>query len=415
MNKRTFAFLFASVLLSSGLSAAEFNFDQKTNAGAVLSSGRYISSVPTARQGRSYGRRRGANGTWTVMIFANGKNSLEDDIHKDVNEMERAGSTDRVKVVAEFGGMNTGGVRRYFIQKDADMNTINSPVVKEVGNADMGDYRQLVDFAKWAKATYPADNYMLVIENHGSGWNRRMPTILSRGISYDDATGNHITTPQLGMALKEMGGVNVYGSDACLMQMAEVDYEIAPYVQYIVGSEETEPGAGWDYTSFITKLQNEPELNARNVAIHAVNAYGDQYMALRQSSTMSAIDTAALPDFAKLLDAWTDAVVAANESAVVKSARSQAQSYAVRDNKSLAHFVYLVGKATANADVKAKGNALIDFLQKALVIDNRTVGYDNSRGLAVYLPNYRFSPDYAALQFSKISKWGQFAKWASTL
>ena len=130
---------------------------------------------------------------------------------------------------------------------------------------------------------------------------------------------------------------------------------------------------------------------------------------------MSAIDTAALPDFAKLLDAWTDAVVAANESAVVKSARSQAQSYAVRDNKSLAHFVYLVGKATANADVKAKGNALIDFLQKALVIDNRTVGYDNSRGLAVYLPNYRFSPDYAALQFSKISKWGQFAKWASTL
>ena len=65
--------------------------------------------------------------------------------------------------------------------------------------------------------------------------------------------------------------------------------------------------------------------------------------------------------------------------------------------------------------MKAKGNALISFIQNTLVIDNKTFRYDNSRGIAVYLPNWKFSPDYATLQFSKISKWGQFAKWTSTI
>lgn len=35
---------------------------------------------------------------WTVMVFLNGKNNLEKSALRDVNEMEMAGSTDKVNI-----------------------------------------------------------------------------------------------------------------------------------------------------------------------------------------------------------------------------------------------------------------------------------------------------------------------------
>jgi len=361
---------------------------------------------------RVYPRARAVDGTWTIMVFANGKNNLEDFIAKDVNEMEMIGSTDKVKVVAEFGGMNTGGVRRYQIQKDSDLSKITSPVVQDLGNVDMGDWNTVADFGKWAKTNYPAQHYMLIIENHGSGWVKsRGLNMRTKGISYDDATGNHINTPQLAMALKAMGGVDIFGADACLMQMAEVDYELLGITDFVVASEEAEPGDGWTYDMFLGSLNSDANLTPRNVAMHAVDAYAAHYAKIKEAATISAVSVPDLQGFITVLDAWTDAVVAANQKDLVIKARNQAQKYAYADNKSLAHFVYLVGKYSTNAAVKAKGNDLINYIQKTLVIDNKTVLMNNSRGLAIYLPNWTFDTNYEMLRFSHDSKWMKFVQW----
>ena len=34
----------------------------------------------------------------------------------------------------------------------------------------MSDGATLVDFATWAMETYPADNYVLILSDHGMGW-----------------------------------------------------------------------------------------------------------------------------------------------------------------------------------------------------------------------------------------------------
>ena len=176
-----------------------------------------------------------AQAEWTIMVFGNGKNDLEPFLLKDLNEMEKIGSTDKVNIVVEAGRIDGydatdgdwKGVRRYRMTKDTDTTKVTSKVVQDLGQVDMGSYQSVIDFAKWAKTAYPAKKYMLILWNHGSGWekSRRLAGV-AKGISYDEQSGNHINTPQMGLILKALGKTDVIGTDACLMQLAEVDYEI---------------------------------------------------------------------------------------------------------------------------------------------------------------------------------------------
>ena len=72
-----------------------------------------------------------------------------------------------------------------------------------LGNKGL-DFRKLADFGKWAKEKYPAKKYMMVVWNHGDGWLKNKPAATdNKGISYDEETGNHLTTPELAAALRD--------------------------------------------------------------------------------------------------------------------------------------------------------------------------------------------------------------------
>ena len=394
--------------------SAEINFDspKKFSLKESISGTSVENPVPGAAGDTS---AAGAK-EWTIMVFVNGKNNLERFLVSDMNEMEQIGSTDKVNVVVEAG--RTGsysssnswkGTRRYLMQKDADTATITSPVVQDLGKTDMGDYKSAIAFGKWAKENYPARKYMLIIWNHGSGWVKAMG---SKGISYDDETGNHINTPQMGEILKAIGGVDVYGSDACLMQMAEVDYEIMGNTPYIVGSEETEPGDGYTYNLFLGPLAANPSMAPMEVARLAMNGYSDHYDSAGGGYTQSVVKTDALPGFMTAVDAFTDVVIKANERALVQKARDSAQKYAYAENKDLYHFVQLLLASTKSEEVKAKGKELMDYITSTLVIGNRFgPGYSNSHGIAVYMPTAALPAAYGELAWAKASKWADFIKW----
>ncbi len=355
---------------------------------------------------------------WTIMVFVNGKNNLEEYALKDMNEMEMIGSSDQVNIVTEVGRISgydsSDGdwktARRYLIKKDANTNKITSPVVQELGKVDMGDYKHLADFANWAKTTYPAKKYMLIVWNHGAGWIKSRG-LGDKGISYDDETGNHIDTPQLGLALKAMGKIDVYGSDACLMQMPEVDYEIKDYVDYIVGSEETEPGDGYTYNLLLGPLVAKPTMGAEELGKLAVNAYSDHYQSIGEGSTQSLVKTSLLNGFIPVVNDFVAATMAAGEKELVKTALNSAQSYAYAENKDMSHFLTLYMASTKNADAKAKGKILQDYLLNTLVLHNRVTGnYSDSKGLAIYMPGY-VNSTYNELAWAKVSQWDEFIGW----
>ncbi|HEX2998663.1 MAG TPA: clostripain-related cysteine peptidase, partial [Armatimonadota bacterium] len=115
---------------------------------------------------------------WTVMVYMDADCDLEEYGVLNMNQMESVGSDANVNYVVQFdrgpGYDATNGdwtdTRRFLVTKDNDMQNITSPMLQNMGEVDMGQPSSLTDFITWAKTTYPADHYCLILWNHGAGW-----------------------------------------------------------------------------------------------------------------------------------------------------------------------------------------------------------------------------------------------------
>ncbi len=407
--------LFGALLCLASVSGAfaGVTFDQQGSVTEMVSQ---LQQQSAAEEGRVAPK---APAKWTVMVYVNAKNNLEQYGLKDVNEMEMVGSTPDVNIVAELGRINGystadgdwKGSRRYLLRKDADVNKITSPVVMEIPRSDMGKWENLVEFVNWTRANYPAQRYALVIWNHGSGWNKTSD-FGAKGISYDDETGSHITTRQLKQALAAAGKIEILSMDACLMQMMEVAYEARTGADYIVASEETEPGDGYTYNTFLAPLAAKPSMTQAELSKVMVDAYADHYQQIGQGATQSSVRTESLYRLGQLTNAWVAAVMASGDVTNAKNARTKAQAFYYSSNKDLGHFVKLLSDGSQDADVKAKGKELLDFLYGSVIYHNRAFGskYANATGLAIYAPGY-YTAAYDELQWAKDSSWDDFTKW----
>ena len=92
--------------------------------------------------------------------------------------------------------------------------------------------------------------------------------------------------------IKNGGKFDLIGFDACLMGNYEVVSILAPYSHYYIGSEELEPGTGWDYYALFSAISKNPDIETKALGKEIVNSYIDQYQYDDQASdsTLSFID-----------------------------------------------------------------------------------------------------------------------------
>jgi hypothetical protein len=389
----------------------------------------------------------GSGQTWTVMLYQDADDKiLEKDIFVDLNEAERVGSSDRVKIVAQidrFAGAYQGdgdwtGTRRYYVTQDSDLNSINSEVAQELGEINMGAGESLVDFVQWSVTNFPADKYVLILSDHGMGWPGGWSDPSHQGSDSSRAPmvsrlGNHIYLMELDEALRasrEAAGIDqfeIIGMDACLMAQLEIMAALQPHGRFAVASEETEPALGWAYASFLGDLVTNPDMDGAQLSELIVQSYisGDQRIAdpaaradflnqgsplgglfggnttsaeqliaqMEQSITISAIDLERLP--ALMESANNFSFMLQNEDQqLVAEARSYAQSYTSIFGQEvppayidLGHFAALLASNTSNADVKQAAEQLITDLQSTVVSERHGSGKKGSTGLAIYFPN----------------------------
>lgn len=345
---------------------------------------------------------------WTFMVFLNADNNLDPFGVSDVEEMARVGSSDFLNIVVEIDREN-GPAQIQYIEK----NKIN--VVKDMGEVDMGDYNHMVDFVKFCHEKYPAKNYALIVWNHGSGWKDAHGAML-KGISYDDSSNNHMTTEQLGLAVKEIRQVlgkklDVFSMDACLMQMVEVAYAVRNDCDFVVASEEVEPGEGYPYDGILAKL--EAGMGAADFVKPWVKAYADSYNGGSQgtsAATQSAIKCSELDNLRDAVDGFCKAVIAGNYSAQFKTALTSVQKFYYRTNIDLQHLAELLKNKIDDEGFKTANTKLLAALGKA-IYTNGTCGATmrNAKGLAVYFPvsNYSFDKAYLDLAWAHDSMWDE--------
>ena len=271
---------------------------------------------------------------WTIMVYLAGDNNLDSAGVTDIQEMKKVGSTDQVNVLVQFdrSGPNIT-TKRYYIRQGG---TMANDEVANLGETNMGDPQILADFLQWGIKTYPAQRYMLVLWNHGSGWDdtniyrvarqllkldiqRRGVTIASargtargqvaldqaravsrkrlrralfsssvaaamnstkqsRAIAFDDSAKDFLDNIEIKKILTATTKalkrkIDILGMDACLMSMLEVGYQVRGSVGLTVGSEELEPGDGWPYDKILSVLAKKPTMSAQELARTIVKKY----------------------------------------------------------------------------------------------------------------------------------------------
>ncbi len=233
---------------------------------------------------------------WLIMLYQDADDKiLEQDIYIDLNEAERAGSTDRVQIVAQMdryqGGFSDDGnwtsTKRFYITQDNDLTRVRSQQVADLGEVNMSDSDTLVDFVTWAVRSYPADKYVLILSDHGMGWPGGWSdgdpgpggAQADRSIPLSQATGDELFLMEIDKALTDIrsqAGLDKFemiGMDACLMGHLEVLSALEPHARYAVVSQETEPSVGWAYTSFLGALNDNPDMTGGELSQLIVKSY----------------------------------------------------------------------------------------------------------------------------------------------
>ncbi|MBN9419906.1 MAG: hypothetical protein J0I12_30910 [Candidatus Eremiobacteraeota bacterium] len=355
---------------------------------------------------------------WTVLLWSASDNNLYSYMQKDIDECEQVGSTPGMNVVVQTDhGPRFGTAKRYLLTQD-DKPGIHSPVVSKPSSNNTADPAQLSEFIQWGMQKYPAENYALIISDHGGGW---------QGACSDDRSNSWMTLPMLEQGLsdaREKTGrkLDVLGFDACLMASAEVAHQLRDEATYLVGSQETEGGAGWQYNRVLskdtlastderirTRLDYTPKEFAENIVNMAQGHQGDL-------ATMTAFDTSKIGAITDSVKSFGEAIVNSPiSSADLAAAKGETQGfYEFHDLHDFASKV--AAKAGDDANLAAKAAAVQQAIGDAIIAEQHSESYPNAHGVTIELSNQSGRakgpgvPNFSAEQNNRID----FGKYGDT-
>jgi hypothetical protein len=164
----------------------------------------------------------GDGGSWTVLAYEIADTDLEPFMMADVGEMGAVGSQDNLSIVSlvdradGYTEESVLGLDDWVGGKLLEITPGGAEELEDLGNVNTGDPQVLADFIARGVSDYPADNYALIISDHGASW----PGVGGDESSGADALslaeiGSGITT---GLADAGLARLDLLGFDACLMR-----------------------------------------------------------------------------------------------------------------------------------------------------------------------------------------------------
>ncbi|RKY87788.1 hypothetical protein DRQ11_05320 [candidate division KSB1 bacterium] len=372
---------------------------------------------------------------WTFMVYMDGDNNLESAAIDDFLEMASVGSNSDVNIVVQFDripGYDTSYgdwtiCHRFYITPG--MVPTEDNAISDWGDGsggrevNMGDPQTLIDFVKWAMSNYPADNYVLVLWNHGNGWREAMEArgrFPLKAVCWDDTSaGDSLVMEEVGDALEiienQSEQVDLVGFDACLMGMVEVAYEIKDHALVMVGSEETEPWDGWPYDTILADLVATPTMTPSDLACVIINRYGDSYGAT-SGTTLSAFDLTNISNLASAISSFADLMNSSPYKTEIATCRSGSQEYYYSSHIDLYHFADLVSTGVPDSAIQSAANNVKTEISNTIFCEFHGSQLPDSHGVAIYFPNCpddSLDPDYNAsvIDFASDTQWDEFLGW----
>ena len=206
---------------------------------------------PSAREKRVKFLGSGKD-TATIMVYMCGTD-LESRAGmgtSDIQEMLAADFGDGINLLIYTGGCT--GWRNQQISSSTNQvwQVKNKQLIcrePNLGSKSMTDQATLTSFIQWCTKNHPASRYELIFWDHGGG------SISGYGYDQKFPSSGSMSLAGIHQALKNSGTTfDFIGFDACLMATAETALMLTEHADYLIASEETEPGVGWYYTNWLT-------------------------------------------------------------------------------------------------------------------------------------------------------------------
>ena len=323
-----------------------------------------------------------------------------------------------VEVIVAFGGANKDGWRG---MKFANMSQIiadgedsefgdetgPSAYLRQYDNANMGDDGSLEIFLDYLRDTYTNfDQRFLTFWDHGNSY---------KGFGPDTSPGGdmlYMNEIEGAFERSRPGVFDLIGFDACLMASVEVAKVIAPNADYMIASEELEPGHGWLWSAVIQYYAQEDSI-AEAGKLMVNNYVQDVHEDKDTGKTLSLLDMSQYDQLVAALNPvisaygqnilssaeYSDSLIGGSSSSVVRS-YGESERGDERASIDLKHFAQLLAEDPPDADTSAKLDELLDAIDRFVVHSAHDGSRPNSFGIAIDAPEIDES-DYDSYKVSQ--------------
>jgi hypothetical protein len=300
--------------------------------------------------------KRAGQKPWTVMLYmaASKDEQTEAAAIRDLEELEKIGTTKEVNVLVQIDRKWPGYSERYVVRKggselrgsfpdaaalkrffDTDapeqlgeFYTANTEVLRKLlGVKDAGELRKcfcdknpdvlheafstgnpivLQEFVRWARAEFPADHYLLVMWGHAFG------------LGFGRDHGDPLAMPELATALDTSAlhvpngrkAVDIIGANACAMSYAEAAYQLKDAADFVVAPEIAMPFAGWPYEAILSEIVGKPRISAEELGKKIIELFMASFKNAFEprSVALTLLNLKKAGDLAPHLKAVTDAL-----------------------------------------------------------------------------------------------------------
>ena len=168
--------------------------------------------------------------------------------------------------------------------------------VSRTDRKNMGDAGTLAEFLAFCHGNFPARHEAVILWDHGGG--------SAGGLVIDEQFGNdrlslgelHAAFDRAFTADSQHPPLEVVGFDCCLMATVDTASAMKGFARYMVASEETEPGCGWNYYGLMNLMRRYPGMDGETMG----KAICETYMAGCRSAGLDGEATLSVVDLTKL-------------------------------------------------------------------------------------------------------------------
>lgn len=361
------------------------------------------------------------NQTWTICWYLCGSD-LESEggaATEDLDELMQVELPDNIQFVIQTGGagmwqndlIDPNCIQRYLYSSDG------LSLIDEQPQANMGEAETFSDFLYYCDDQFQSDKKVLLFWNHGGG--------SVSGVAFDENYGyDSLTLDEIQDAFYSIYDLpteelpfELIGFDTCLMATIDTAYVSSLVSNYMVASEEYEPGCGWLYSEWVHDLAEKPGMNGAQLGKCICDTYieGCSYYDVADETTLSVVD---LTKLEPLLNAYEAMGVEAlsysaedpsffcelgREASITENYGGNTRSEGYSNMLDLGHL------AENCADIlPLQSQAVLRALDNCVTYKVNGPYRENARGLSCY---YSYNGDYDDLEGFKVTGYSDAFKY----